>query len=97
VRAIGEFTSNRNFESLLSDKLLRSGVYWQFALRGEALSQLRRLDQASFDRISESSRIVGFRNQIIHGYEVVQDNVTWQIVQDKLPVLRRELEGLLSS
>jgi uncharacterized protein with HEPN domain len=96
VAAIEEFTRARSFADMGRDKLLRSGIYWQFTVIGEALSQLRRLDEATFDRINESWRIVGFRNQIIHGYQVIQDNVTWQIVQDKLPILRRDLEQLLA-
>ena len=64
------------------DKLLRSGISYQFVIIGEAISQLRRLDQTTFDSISESSRIVGFRNQIIHGHGFVKDNVTWQVIQD---------------
>jgi uncharacterized protein with HEPN domain len=95
VVAIEEFTKSRDFSALASDKLLRSAIYWQFAILGEAMAQLRKLDEPTFDRISESWRIVGFRNQIIHGYQVIHDNVTWQIIQDKLPVLHRELDQLL--
>ncbi len=93
--SIEEFTRDRSFADMGQDKLLRSGIYWQFAIIGEALAQLRKIDEAVFNRISDSWRIVGFRNQIVHGYEAIQDNVTWQIIQDKLPILRRELEQLL--
>jgi uncharacterized protein with HEPN domain len=96
VASIEEFTKARVFADLARDKLLRSGINYQFVIIGEAISQLRRLDQSTFDGISESSRIVGFRNQIIHGYGFVNDNVTWQIIQDKLPTLKRELVDLLA-
>jgi uncharacterized protein with HEPN domain len=77
--------------------MLRSAIYWQFALIGESLSKLRNLDPPTFDLISESWRIVGFRNQILHGYAVIQDRITWQIIQDKLPLLKVELENLLKT
>jgi uncharacterized protein YutE (UPF0331/DUF86 family) len=64
--------------------------------RGEALSQLRRLAPEVADRISESGRIIAFRNQLIHGYGVIQPEITWSIIQDKLPTLLRELTALLS-
>ena len=33
----------------------------------------------------------------MHGYEKWDDNeMAWQIIQDKLPILRRELELLLA-
>ena len=97
AKAIEEFTRGRQFEDLGRDKLFRSGIYWQFAVLGEALSRLQKLDQPTFDLITESWRIVGFRNQILHGYDVIEDNITWQIIEDKLPLLKVELEHLLKT
>jgi uncharacterized protein with HEPN domain len=94
VTCVRTFAHGRALSDLTQDKMLRSATYWQFTIIGEALSQLRKEDEATFDRITESWRIVGFRNQIIHGYQVIEDNVTWQIIQDKLPILQRELEQL---
>ena len=71
-------------------------MYYQFVIIGEALSQLRKIDEPTFNRISEAPRIIGFRNQIIHGYQVIRDAVTWQIIQDKLPILCAELATLLA-
>ena len=50
---------------------------------------------AVLDRISESRRIIGFRNVLIHGYDVINHDVTWGIVRDKLPTLLAELDQLL--
>jgi uncharacterized protein with HEPN domain len=46
-------------------------------------------------RISEYRRIIAFRNVLIHGYADVDDLLVWDVVQTKLPVLRREIEALL--
>jgi uncharacterized protein with HEPN domain len=62
---------------------------------GEAMSQLRDFDNTTALRISEYLRIIGFRNQIIHGYGKIDDEITWRIIHDKLPILRQELESLL--
>ena len=35
------------------------------------------------------------RNVLIHGYSEINDETTWDIVQQDLPVLCRELELLL--
>ncbi len=96
AKAVAEFAEGRNFAEIGEDKLLRSGLYYQFIIIGEALSQLRIVDRQTYDRISESSRIVGFRNQVVHGYSVVRDDVTWQIIQEKVPVLHTELTSLLA-
>ena len=60
AKAILEFTDGKDFPELGQDKLLRSGIYYQFVIIGEALTQLRHFDRPAYDRISESSRIVGF-------------------------------------
>jgi uncharacterized protein with HEPN domain len=80
---------------LAQDDLLRSGIYWKFTVIGEAISQLRRVDEPTFDAISEGWKIVGFRNQIIHGYASIEDAITWDIIQQKLPVLLVEVQSLL--
>ncbi len=94
-KSIRDFTRGKDIADFRRDDLLRSGIYWKFTVVGEAMSQLRRLDEATFNRITESWRIVGFRNQIIHGYSVIDDDITWDIVQEKVPILNQELEQLL--
>jgi uncharacterized protein with HEPN domain len=59
------------------------------------LEDMREAANSVAERITEYTRIIGFRNQIIHGYAKVDDEITWRIIQDKLPVLRGELEDLL--
>jgi len=97
VDLIEQFTRGRKLEELAADPLLRSGVYWQFAVLGEALSRLQKVDTATFELISESWRIVGFRNQILHGYDVIRSHIDLPIIQDKLPLLKLELEHLLKT
>jgi len=43
------------------------------------------------DQISDYQRIIGFRNVLAHGYDVVSDEVVWDIVQTGLVVLRQEI------
>ena len=97
AEAILQFVSGKSLDDLAKDKLLRSGIYYQFMIIGEALAQLRQADPPTAERISESSRIIGFRNQVIHGYAKIDDEITWRIIQDKLPILICELDELLRS
>ena len=41
--------------------------------------------------------IVGLRNRLIHGYDSVDFDILWQIVQDDLPRLIQTLEGLVGT
>jgi uncharacterized protein with HEPN domain len=94
-KAIEAFVAGKTAAEFLGDQLVRAGVYYEFAIIGEALVQLRQVDEGLLERISEQARIIGFRNQIIHGYAKLDDEITWRIIQTKLPLLRLELETLL--
>jgi uncharacterized protein with HEPN domain len=45
--------------------------------------------------ISNSSRIISFRNRLIHGYATIADEVVWGVLETNLPVLAREVKNLL--
>ena len=92
---VAAFTAGKSVDDYRADKLLRRGVERSFEIIGEALSQLRKRDEPLADRISESRKIVAFRNILIHSYGAIDDGKTWDIVQSDLPVLRRELDSLL--
>lgn len=59
------------------------------------MSQLARRDEASAARITDSSRIIAFRNVLVHGYTFVDSRLVWQAVTEELPTLLREVETLL--
>jgi uncharacterized protein with HEPN domain len=67
ARHVADFARGRTEENYLTDVMLRSAVERQFEILGEALSQLRKLDPATASRITDHMRIIGFRNQLIHG------------------------------
>ena len=82
AQLIHGFIAGKTLFDMTQDKLLRSGVYFQFTIIGEALSKLRAFDAALAGRISESPRIIGFRNQVIHGYSKIDDEITWRIISE---------------
>lgn len=93
---ITRFVAGKTVDDYRSDELLRSGVERQFEIIGEAMSRLIKLDPTTAGKISESRKISGFRNVLIHGYDSIDDAISWNVVEAKLPVLRREVEALLS-
>jgi uncharacterized protein with HEPN domain len=97
ARATREQTDNRSVDDYLQHRWLRDASNWNFCVIGEALSQLKRIDDATALRITDCVKIIGLRNQLIHGYGVINDRITWNIIETKLPVLIRELSEMLGA
>ena len=91
-----QFATGRTIRDYSENALLRSGIERQFEIIGEAINRLAKLDAATASRISQRRRIIDFRNILIHGYDLVDTNVVWDVVQNDLPALLREVEALLA-
>lgn len=76
--------------------MLRSAVERQFEIIGEALVRLARLDEDFVARISEHRRIVAFSKHPDPWLCGCGRQAGWEVVQTKLPLLLREVEGLLA-
>ncbi|MBI1338518.1 MAG: DUF86 domain-containing protein [Phycisphaera sp.] len=92
---IARYTQGLTRDDYLADGALRDAVHWNFAVVGEALSQLYKHDPATARSVPEWQRIIAFRNQLVHGYGVIKNEITWDIIVTKLPVLRTAIEDLL--
>ena len=86
------FLTHKTLNDYLSDLLLRSGVERQFEIVGEALRQADVLDPDIQDSVPDLRLIVGMRNRIIHGYNVVDNKVVWDTVHTDLPRLAEQLK-----
>ncbi len=88
-------TEDKTLADYSSDRLLRQAVERNLEIVGEAVGRLRREDPNTASRLSEHERIIAFRNVLIHGYDLVDDELVWDTIQTKLPILLAEIEKLL--
>lgn len=90
-----EFTAGKSYSDYSTEALLRSAVERQLEIAGEALSQALRIEPHLADHVSDTRRIVSFRNRLIHGYDSVADDIVWGVLETNLPTLRQEVKKLL--
>jgi uncharacterized protein with HEPN domain len=96
-KKITEFTAGLSFEQFTSNDLVKSAVHMQFIVIGEALMRLRTTDAVIYNSIPEADRTIAFRHVIAHGYDVIVDELVWEILQEKVPVLLNTAQRLFST
>jgi uncharacterized protein with HEPN domain len=81
---IRTFAANIDFQTYEADLLIKSAVERQFIIIGESLHRIHRFDPVMYNHIPHAERIIGFRNILVHGYDIVSDQLVWEIVQSHL-------------
>lgn len=92
---IQAYTSGKTRADFLKDAALQDAVHWNLCVIGEAMAQLRQLDPAAAAQFTAYAKIIGLRNQLIHGYGSIDTDITWAILEKHLPILIQELRSVL--
>jgi len=82
------------FQNYQKDLRTKRAVEPNIEIIGEAMNRI--LKENNEIQISDSRKIVAVRKRIIHGYDSVSDEVIWGIVIKQLPILKAEVEKMLS-
>lgn len=93
---IREVARGKTSEDYRRERLLRQAIERNFEIIGEAINRLAQHDPDTAGRISKHRQIVGFRNVLVHGYDLIDHRVVWSAIEEELPVLLAEVEALLS-
>ncbi len=94
-RAIQQFSTGIDYDAFLRDEMRQAALERKFEILGEALNRAEQSDSELADRLPELRRIIGLRNRIIHGYDAVDEEILWDAVQFKIPLLSEQLSVLL--
>ena len=79
----------RIFEVYKDDLKTKRAVERNLEIIGEATNRI--LNKDSNFKISHSRKVISLRNRIIHGYDVISDELIWGIVINDLPKLKSEI------
>jgi len=94
---IQDFVCGMNFKAYQNNSVTKRAVERDFEIIGEALNRIKYTDNELLEKISEHHRIIGFRNILIHGYDIVDEAIVWQAVTNHLPILVREVKEILNT
>ena len=84
-------------QAYVADRQLRRATEREFEIIGEALNRLSKTAPETAAHIVQLERIVSFRNRVIHGYDTVDDEVVWGVIERRLPALKAEVDSLLKA
>ena len=93
---VREFAQDNTLDSFRNDVMPKSAIERQLFIIGEALQQLDKRYPDVANRIPNHRSIINFRHILAHGYNRVEDEVTWGIVENEISPLLNELEKLLN-
>ena len=96
IHDIEQYTAGGR-DAFMGDRMQQDAVIRKFEIIGEAMTRLIKIDDTVAQQISEYRKIAGFRNALVHGYDSIDDVISWGIIEGKLPLLRVELEALLKT
>lgn len=94
-RAIERYTAGLDLAAYERDEIVRDAVERRLGILGEALNRAAMLEPDLVDDTPELRSIVGLRNRVVHGYDEVNAEIVWAVVQDRLPPLAARLAELL--
>lgn len=91
---VASFTDGISFDKFKEDELVQSAVLRQIQIVGEACRMLSPEIRDSAADIPWS-RIIGMRHILVHGYNIIDLELVWSVVQTFLPQAQESVEGLL--
>ncbi len=95
--SITEYTRDVDYEGYLQNRMIQDAVERNFIAIGEALNRLKTEAPEIIAQISDSKKIISFRNIVVHAYDIIEDAVVWDIVQSGVEQLKAECQKLLNS
>jgi len=95
AREAVEMCANRSRKDLDSDRVFELALVRLLEIVGEAANRVPKNTQQEDPDIGWA-QIIAFRNRLIHGYDQVDLDILWQIIQVDLPPLIERLEKLIA-
>ena len=81
-------------EQFLEDRVAQDAVLWNIVVIGEVSNRLGKEFQSKYQELS-LSRVIGLRNIVAHGYDIIDWDILRKVIQEDLPKLITTSQALL--
>ena len=89
-----EFCKSKDLDNLRSERMLQLALEREFEIIGEALVRIERIDADKLSlSIPDYRKIIGFRNLVAHGYDLIDDVILWDLATNHVPDLLEKIEN----
>lgn len=93
---IFRYTKDLTYEDWLENEPLFYATHYHLMIVGEATSQIPDAIRDKYPDV-EWRKIRAFRNTIVHRYFNVDEEIVWDLIQNKLKVLVEQVHQILAS
>ena len=94
ARKILEYSANFTRETLPANPMRLDAVLYEIVVLGEAARRLSEQLRSAHQEVPWRD-IIGMRSVVAHGYDQIDDNELWQVIEEDLPALIPRLESIL--
>lgn len=95
INDIEIFLKDADYKIYESDKMMQSACIHQLQIIGEAANHFADEFFKEYKDV-EWAEIVGLRNMLIHEYFGIDIRIVWQVIQNDLPRLKRNIQKILN-
>ena len=94
IDKIDEFIGNMDYGEFIQDDKTSTAVVKKIEIIGEAIKNIPKEVKVEYKTIPWKD-IVGMRNKITHNYFKIDYEIVWNVVKEKLPALKIQVERVL--
>ncbi|MFH0981417.1 MAG: DUF86 domain-containing protein [Planctomycetota bacterium] len=95
IQAIENYTRGMDYAQFGRDSRTVDAVVWKLTVIGEAARHVPQEVESAYPAVPWA-KMRGMRNQIVHGYDKVDLETVWKVVQEHLPGIVPLLEAVLA-
>jgi len=89
-------TANKRLQDVLQDPVLNRAIIRSLEIIGEASKKLSGEFKLSHSKI-EWKKMAATRDKLIHDYFGIDYEIVWDIIENKLPDLHKEVSSILEN